>query len=1090
MVTAPAHSDPTPPPEATAAALPQAQRRAILRDITFANLPATGTGVGLLYLLIAMAYGMGPASSQQLAAIGQAIITSAVALTVAALAWRHVWPARWAHGGLTLIALAALAQICGDELRWPSPLNCVQVGLFVMVAGLFYLSLRWWAAVVATALIAWPLVFAYTHNHAAATPYTVLLLGSTTISFIVIATRISALSRLEASRSADMQRAHEMELTLDALKDSETQFRDLFDHNPDAVFIEDHDGNVLDVNPAACRMHGMTRDELIECNVVDLVPQRYREDLRRDFPKLVRGTWEQVEGASLAANGREIPVEVRVAHITYRGKPALLLHARDITQRIASDNALRDSEARLSKILQSLPMALYTAAPDYPRNNSMEWVKARFADHQHMPLHTLINDQEFWFSRIHPDDRQQVLDAFDRLHEAGSLDIEYRWQCPDGTYRWFLDQPTLVRDEDGKPHQIIGIWIDITERKNAEQELRDSERRFRLLVEHAADAFFLHTLDGQIIDVNQKACISLGYGREKLLTMSMADIDVNFSAKRLADSFELMKLGVPLTNESQQRRPNGTTFPIEVRSALIEFDGRPVILGLARDITERKRTEDELQKYLQLMEGICRNMPVIAFRIDGEGIVQTSVGAGLKRLGIVDNEIVGANVFDLYADYAHWVRRAMNGEDVHYEATGEHEGEPWILEVFLTPDRGQGGGLLGFALDITDRKVAESQRAQLTEDLRQAQKLEAVGTLAAGVAHDFNNLITAIGGYLQLATQSLEPDHPARRHLTMIGQGAKQAGYVTQSLLTFARKGGSEKQPVDLCLIIEEGATLLRRLMPASIELITETPDDPLYVSGHSGQLQRVLMNLAINARDVMPDGGVVRVTLEAAADDDGQPEAKLMVADDGPGMSERTLQRVFEPFYTTHPRGKGTGLGLAVVHGIVTEHGARIDVDSAPGEGTRVTIHMPIIESVANAADLDAPATLAKGAGGRVLVVEDDEYVRQIMVTALQHAGYEAQDAADPVEAEAYFAARPGAWVAAVIDVNLPQGDGHRCAARLRARRDDLPILMITGNPQSQPDEAPLHGEPILNKPFEMAELVRRVSQIAAAPLKEEKVS
>ena len=293
--------------------------------------------------------------------------------------------------------------------------------------------------------------------------------------------------------------------------------------------------------------------------------------------------------------------------------------------------------------------------------------------------------------------------------------------------------------------------------------------------------------------------------------------------------------------------------------------------------------------------------------------------------------------------------------------------------------------------EIAARKEAEAQ-------LRQAQKLEAVGHLASGIAHDFNNLLTAISGYVALAKKTLRPDHPAVSSLESVEQVAEQAEGVTRALLTFSRKTAARKQPVELAAVVEKAAHLLKRILPAGIDLIVDTGFvSGVWVNADSVQLQQVLLNLAINARDAMPNGGRLQIRLALPRDGGIEPQAvRLIVRDTGTGMSPETLARIFEPFFTTKPRGTGTGLGLAIVHGIVTDHGGTIEVESQVGRGTTFTVALPVARAQVRPSEPVEDREPCASHGEVVLVAEDHPYVRQIMTTGLRAAGYEVGQAED----------------------------------------------------------------------------------------------
>jgi two-component system cell cycle sensor histidine kinase/response regulator CckA len=382
----------------------------------------------------------------------------------------------------------------------------------------------------------------------------------------------------------------------------------------------------------------------------------------------------------------------------------------------------------------------------------------------------------------------------------------------------------------------------------------------------------------------------------------------------------------------------------------------------------------------------------------------------------------------------------------------------------------------------------EAERSQTEQALRHAQKLEAVGQLAAGVAHDFNNLLTAILGHADLASEALPPDHPARESLRGIEVAVRHATGVTRGLLTFSGRSVAQKETIYLPSLVRESTRLLRHLLPAAIELQTDAPLEPaLTLHADPTQLQQVLMNLAVNARDAMPTGGCLRIALSGVGAPDVSAAASetavatmtacLTVSDTGVGMTPEVQARIFEPFFTTKSRGQGTGLGLAIIHSIVREHGGRIEVESAPGAGSTFRVLLPATISpvVADSTAADMPPP--RGHGERILLAEDDRYIRETIATSLKVSGYTVTQVADGAEFWTCYLECRGAWRTVVLDVDLPKRDGPDCLEAIRAGGDHVPAILITA--RSDFRFAGLEAEDVLlRKPFHVSALVRLVAQ------------
>lgn len=381
--------------------------------------------------------------------------------------------------------------------------------------------------------------------------------------------------------------------------------------------------------------------------------------------------------------------------------------------------------------------------------------------------------------------------------------------------------------------------------------------------------------------------------------------------------------------------------------------------------------------------------------------------------------------------------------------------------------------------EIQDRLQAEKEKTLLQEQLHQAQKMEAVGQLATGVAHDFNNMLTVVSINAERIRSSYA-DPTLLEIANLIMESTEQASGVTKSLLTFSREIPGETQPVNLREVVEKSVRLLRKLLPASVDLQTRTGADA-WIDGDPVQMQQVILNLAINARDAMPDGGELRVEL-LPGEGQGRSEGthRLVVGDTGIGMTERVQQRLFEPFFTTKPRGQGTGLGLAIVHGILKNHDAAIAVQSHRGQGTTFTVTFPARASAGTAAasKSDSPPT---GTGERILLAEDHAYLRSLMISGLVEGGYDVIPAADGGEFLDCFAAQGDAAVLVILDLEMPRVGGLKCLETIRAIQPTLPALFVTGSPALEND-LPLDDRTrLLRKPFTLTGLVTAVHEMLA---------
>ena len=424
-------------------------------------------------------------------------------------------------------------------------------------------------------------------------------------------------------------------------------------------------------------------------------------------------------------------------------------------------------------------------------------------------------------------------------------------------------------------------------------------------------------------------------------------------------------------------------------------------------------------------------------------------------------------------------------------------GELWAA-VSTSPISGEDGahaGALAMVTDITERRHSEARREQLEGQLRQSQKMEAIGTLAGGIAHDFNNILAAILGNTALARQDLGAGAPVADRLEQIRLAGERGRSLVQQIVAFSRRQPPERLPQQLQPVLEEASRLLRSTLPALVRLELRLTPEPLYVHADATQLQQVLLNLCTNAWHAMSGGagriviGLERVLPDAPADDPAtdlvpSPQAHLWVADDGQGMDEATRQRIFEPFFTTKPLGKGTGLGLAVVHGIVSAHGGSITVASTPGGGTRFDMHFALIDRPAPPSPVAPAAASTSGGGGEHLLYVDDDPVMGAMVQALlQRAGYRVSVFEDPREALAHASASDKPLDLVVTDYNMPGLSGLDLARDLLRLRPGLPVIISSGHvTEALRDEAALAGvRHVMQKEYTLEQLAALVQRSLA---------
>jgi PAS domain S-box-containing protein len=671
---------------------------------------------------------------------------------------------------------------------------------------------------------------------------------------------------------------------------------------------------------------------------------------------------------------------------------------------------------------------------------------------------------------VHPERRPAMLAALRR--DGAVRDWEAELRRKDGGSLTVATTVHLLVDGDGRERGYEGIWRNISDRKRTEERVRQSEEKFAQIFRTVPDTLVVsRAQDGLLLDVNPGFEAATGYSREEALGNSTIGLhlwaDEDARVRMVKD---LRRGGEVPERELTFRRKDGALRTGVFSARTLSIHGEPCVLFLMRDVTEPRRAEAmarlQDQRLAQAVEGANLGTWDWDPRDDTTHINARWAG------------MLGYAVEEVPNPMAHW-RASIHPDDQErvgsalgdclaggsplYEA--EHRLRHrdgrwiWVLTTGRVVARDEGGlptRVCGTHLDVSERKRLEAERANLEEQLRQAQKLDAVGQVAGGVAHDFNNMLTVQLGALEELKQLPGLPAEARALAAEIEEGARSAAALTRQLLAFSRRQVIRPARVDLDELVADFLGMLRRVLRENVSLELHRSPSPLWVDVDVGMTQQVLMNLAVNARDAMPSGGRLSLscdTLEVTAperipgNDPGVGRyVRLSVADTGHGMDDATLRRLCEPFFTTKPMGSGTGLGLATVYGIVKQHRGWMEVDSRVGEGTTFRVHWP---EAAGGTKAPRPAepSRATGGGGRVLLVEDDAGVRRVLESWLRRFGYEVLACEDGPAALARWKEVGGRVDAVVTDMLLPGGlSGRDVLERLRRDAPGLAAVVMSG--------------------------------------------
>ncbi|MCF8043054.1 MAG: PAS domain S-box protein [Desulfarculaceae bacterium] len=650
---------------------------------------------------------------------------------------------------------------------------------------------------------------------------------------------------------------------------------------------------------------------------------------------------------------------------------------------------------------------------------------------------------------------------------------------------------------------------EIAERRRTEQVLRQSEEKLRGIFDTVNSGIILVDPEGVITFANRRMAEMFGYEPDEIIGSNYLELtDGSHSQQARRKMLDLMQ-GVTdgVSHERRYRRKNGTSFWGHLSGKRLHHqDGSFwALVGVIHDISETKEAAERLRESERLFRKVFDVLPIGLWIADQHGQLLRGNPAGIAIWG--GSPLVAPQEYGVFK-----ARRLPSGQEIAPDdwalAHTVNEGvtvQDEILEIdafdgvtrtivnYTAPvldDDGRVQGAIVVNRDISEQRRAENEKQLMAEQLRQAQKMEAIGNLAGGIAHDFNNILSVIIGYTELTKEDLDEGSPHRANLESVLQSSLKARDLISQLLAFGRRQVRELKSFTFNHVVEANQSLVRRVIGEDVELHIDLAQDVSPVSADQNQIEQVLLNLVANARDAMPQGGHLsiqtgNVELDQTADlvdpqVDAGSYAMLAVSDTGEGMDQKTRKQIFEPFFTTKEVDKGTGLGLAMVYGIVRQHGGNIAVESQPGQGTTIKVFLP--QSAGQAQSPQEQTPLAPAVGGRetLLLVEDETMVRDMARHALERLGYNVLEAAGGPEALELVRSHSGAIDLLVSDVIMPKMNGRELYQALRQLLPELKVLFISGYDANIVSRQGIleHGTNFLQKPFSMAALAHKVRQ------------
>ncbi len=693
----------------------------------------------------------------------------------------------------------------------------------------------------------------------------------------------------------------------------------------------------------------------------------------------------------------------------------------------------------------------------------------------------------------------------DELDRKGELsNIESTVIDPGGTERFLLINIKRVSIKSGTR---LYNCRDITERKHSETALRNSRERFRKIFDSQLDAILVLSNDKPAVvqESNRAACDIFGYASHELAgsSINMLHLDDAHQKEFLRRLFAAVREKGHLSNfEFSMKRKNGTIFSGEHTVLEIKNDSgeRTGWISMVRDLTEIKRTRSELRDSENRFKTLFENAPLSYQSLSEGGNFIEVNETWLSVLGYEKEEVLGKN----FGDFLHpaW-RDHFKTNFPRFKAIGEILGVEfeirkkdgnYILVSFhgkigRDPD-GRFRQTHCVFRDITEQKRMEDERIVLEARLQQAQKMESIGTLAGGIAHDFNNILSPIVGYTEMALEDLPEESPLRESLDEVYAGALRARSLVKQILTFSRQDNGEIGLINIRPVVEEALKLIRSIIPASIEIRHAFEGDCGRIQADPTKIHQVVMNLATNAYHAMENtGGLITVSLAEVRLEEGAPllphmtpgpHACLTVADTGKGIAPENLAKIFDPFFTTKAPGKGTGMGLSAVHGIVREIGGNVEVSGEPGKGSVFKVFLPVTEGMPRPRGKAETAPLKRG-NERVLLVDDEEAVARMVRQMLERLGYRVTAYTDSLEALSAFRAAPAAFDMVITDMTMPGMTGDLLGMAIRDINPDIPILLCTGFSERIDGERrqSMGIDGLLMKPIahaDLSEIVRKV--------------
>ena len=880
----------------------------------------------------------------------------------------------------------------------------------------------------------------------------------------------------------------------EALRQSEGRYRLLAENSFDVIFMTDENLVISFVSPSMERLLGYTPEEMFALKLEDYIDpetlgpvieqiQKRLESEKRGIGDNESRSWilKYIRKDGGRIWGELITTPIRNERGKFKGLVGVI---REVTDRVEAETALRESEERYRRLFETsgILVSVYDVKGNCLMMNekTAEWFGG-------LPEHFVGKN----FKELHEAAGGEYEDRILKVIESGEImTYEDLVEFPNDN-RWLLSSLHPVRDSQGRTYAAQIMSQDITDRKQAEEDLRESENKMRSIFRAAPIGIGL-TANRVFMELNDRFYEMTGYSSDELIGKNTRIIYPTDEEYEYVDREKYRQITEKQTDtvETRIQRRDGRIINVVMSSTPLDpSDLSTGVTFTALDITERKRADEALRESEERYRLLFEKSPLGIMHFNPEGVIVDCNDNFANIVGVSRQEMIG---FDMLSALLEGPARESVRDTLEF-GSGKFEGQ------YRTVAGDKNVHIKAIHQRITDRNGAViggisvvedvSEKVHLESKLRQAQKMEAVGTLAGGVAHDFNNLLQAINGFTEILILEKTEKAPEYQGLKAIQNAGQRAAELVKQLLLFSRKVETERQPVNLNREIEQAQKMLAHTIPKMVEIETRLSNNIWTINADPVQIEQILLNLGTNAADAMPEGGTLSINTEnVSLDEEYAPNhlaaepgkyVLLKFSDTGQGMDQETLEHIFEPFYTTKEVGHGTGLGLASVYGIVKGHGGYITCDSEVGKGTTFNLYLPAM-GIKEFTIEKEPVVPQPAPGGNetVLVVDDEEWIRDFASLALKQFGYNSLTAASGEEALDIYRSRQEEIDLVILDIGMPGMGGYKCLQELLLINPTLNILIASGySIDGQVKKIIENGAAgFMGKPYRLNELLAKV--------------